>query len=183
MLCHFSGIPMKSVWSPSNITLSHLCLSPSPLSVVVGPTDEGSAIHAPLSFSPVRSLLSPSVSRRHCCIFTPAKIEFYHVLYVFFFLSRGTYCTGWPFSFFKTSRWHQNKSSVLVWGPCTKTQPLFWCQREVLTNVMCHPVVHNSQKLRTEATKDHSQCEKHARIMDILANLIFTCTHVIQWHP
>ena len=37
---------------------------------------------------------------------------------------------------------HQNTtSSVLVWGPCTKTQPLFWCQREVWINVMCHPVV------------------------------------------
>ena len=27
--------------------------------------------------------------------------------------------------------WHQNKSCILVWGPCTKTQLLFWCQREV----------------------------------------------------
>ena len=29
--------------------------------------------------------------------------------------------TGWPFRLVQTSRWHQN-SSVLVWGPCTKTQ-------------------------------------------------------------
>ena len=53
-------------------------------------------------------------------------------------LRHGT--TGWPFRLCQTSRWRQNKSYVLVWGPCTKTQPLFWCQWEVWTNVMCHPV-------------------------------------------
>ena len=31
----------------------------------------------------------------------------------------------------QTSRLHQYKRSVLVCGPCTKTQPLLWCQREV----------------------------------------------------
>ena len=29
---------------------------------------------------------------------------------------------------------------LLVWGPCSKTQLLFWCQREVCINVICHPV-------------------------------------------
>ena len=38
----------------------------------------------------------------------------------------------------QTSRWHQNNS--LVWGPCTKMQPLFWCQREVWQNPNGHPV-------------------------------------------
>ena len=42
---------------------------------------------------------------------------------------------GWPFTLFPTFRWHQNKISVLAWGPCTKAQPLFWCQREVGENV------------------------------------------------
>ena len=27
--------------------------------------------------------------------------------------------TGWHITFVKTSCWHQNKSSVLVWGPCS----------------------------------------------------------------
>ena len=40
-------------------------------------------------------------------------------------------CTGWPFAVLPTSRWHQNKSSVLEWGPFRKTHPLFLCQREV----------------------------------------------------
>ena len=49
------------------------------------------------------------------------------------------YGTGWPFRLCQTSRWHQNKSSVLVWGPCTKTQLMFWCQWEVWHNLNGHP--------------------------------------------
>ena len=48
--------------------------------------------------------------------------------------------TGWPLRLWQTSRWLQNKSSVLVWGPCTKTQLLFWSQREVCHNLSCRPV-------------------------------------------
>ena len=29
--------------------------------------------------------------------------------------------TGWPFRLIQTSHWHQNISSVIVWGPCTKS--------------------------------------------------------------
>ena len=35
----------------------------------------------------------------------------------------------------------KNRSSVLVWGPCTKTQHLLWCQREVCHNLNGHPVL------------------------------------------
>ena len=34
----------------------------------------------------------------------------------------------------------KEKNSVLVWGPCTRTQPLFWGQREVCHNPNGHPV-------------------------------------------
>ena len=37
----------------------------------------------------------------------------------------STKTTGWPFRLCQTSHWHQNKSYVLVWGPCTKTQLCF----------------------------------------------------------
>ena len=46
--------------------------------------------------------------------------------------SRVRWNTVWHITLDQTSRWHENKGSVLVWGPCTKTQPLFWRQREVL---------------------------------------------------
>ena len=49
--------------------------------------------------------------------------------------------TGWPFRLFQTSRWHQNKGCILVHGSHTKTELLFWCQREVWINVMRHPVL------------------------------------------
>ena len=48
--------------------------------------------------------------------------------------------TGWPFTLFPTTRWHQNKGCVSVPGPRTKTELLFWYQREVWTNLMCHLV-------------------------------------------
>ena len=35
--------------------------------------------------------------------------------------SIGAPHTGWPFRLCQTSCWHQNKSSVLIWGACTKT--------------------------------------------------------------
>ena len=57
------------------------------------------------------------------------------------------WCTGWPFRLFQTSRWHQNKSSVLVWSPCTKTQPLLWSQREFWNNLNGHPVRSLGSKL------------------------------------
>ena len=44
-------------------------------------------------------------------------------------------CTGWPFRLIQTSRWLQNKSSVLIHGPHTKTELLFSCQREVWQNL------------------------------------------------
>ena len=34
---------------------------------------------------------------------------------VVFILSKWNTCTGWPITLFKTSRWLQNKSSVLAW--------------------------------------------------------------------
>ena len=33
-----------------------------------------------------------------------------------------------------------NRRSVLVWGPCIKTQLLLWCQRDVWINLNGHPV-------------------------------------------
>ena len=48
--------------------------------------------------------------------------------------------TGRPLRLCQTSSSHQNKSSVLVWGPCTKTELLFWCQREIWHNLNGHPV-------------------------------------------
>ena len=47
-------------------------------------------------------------------------------------------CTGWPFRLCQTSHWHQNKSSVLIWGAYTKTQHLFLCQRAVWHNLNGH---------------------------------------------
>ena len=49
-------------------------------------------------------------------------------------------CTGWPFWLRQTCRWHQNKRSVLVHGPHTKTEVLFWFQWEVWHNQNGHPV-------------------------------------------
>ena len=49
--------------------------------------------------------------------------------------------TGWHITLFPTSSWHQNKGWVSEHGPHTKTELLFWCQWEVWTNMMCHPVV------------------------------------------
>ena len=40
-----------------------------------------------------------------------------------------------------------DKSSLLVWGPCTKMQPLFWCQREVGNNVNDHPALQFGTKI------------------------------------
>ena len=55
---------------------------------------------------------------------------------------RGDFlCTGWPLKLFQTSRWHQNKGCVLVHVPHTKTELLFWSQREVRNNLNGHPVV------------------------------------------
>ena len=48
--------------------------------------------------------------------------------------------TGWHIRLWQTSHWHQNNSSVLVWGPCTKMELLLWCEREVRHNLLCHPV-------------------------------------------
>ena len=48
--------------------------------------------------------------------------------------------TGRPFRLIQTSRWQQNKRSVLVWRPCTKREPLFWCQPEVWINLNGDPV-------------------------------------------
>ena len=48
--------------------------------------------------------------------------------------------TGWLFTLFPTFHWHQNKGCILVHGPHTKAELLFWYQREVWTNVMCYPV-------------------------------------------
>ena len=50
-----------------------------------------------------------------------------------------TFSTGWHITLVQTSRWHQNKGCVLVHGTHTKTELLYWCQRAVWTNVMCHP--------------------------------------------
>ena len=57
-----------------------------------------------------------------------------------FFAKRSGECTRWPFTLFPTSRWHQNKSPVLVGDLCTKTQPLFWCKWEIGNNLNGHPV-------------------------------------------
>ena len=57
--------------------------------------------------------------------------------------ARGT-CkchTGWPFTLFPTSSCHQITGAVLVWGACTKTELLIWCQQEVWNNVNGQPVL------------------------------------------
>ena len=49
---------------------------------------------------------------------------------------------GWFITLCKTSRWLQNKSSVLAWPAPgqAKAELLFWSQWEVLHNTMGHPV-------------------------------------------
>ena len=49
--------------------------------------------------------------------------------------------TGWPFRLIQTSCWHQSNICVLVHGPLTKTELLFWCKGEVLINLNDHPVL------------------------------------------
>ena len=61
--------------------------------------------------------------------------------------------TGWPFRLWQTSHWHQNNSSVLVWGLCTKMQLLFWSQREVCHNLNGHPVGWGVSKLDSKCLK------------------------------
>ena len=41
----------------------------------------------------------------------------------------------------QTSRWYQNRSSVLVWDPCTKTQLFFVVNRKFESTQNGHPVV------------------------------------------
>ena len=40
-------------------------------------------------------------------------------------LSEQDLTTEWPFRLCQTSHWHQNKSTVLVWGPCIKRNLCF----------------------------------------------------------
>ena len=54
--------------------------------------------------------------------------------------STAPHSTGWPFRLCQSTGWLQSKSSVLVWSPCTITQPLFWSQKEVWHNLNGHPV-------------------------------------------
>ena len=56
------------------------------------------------------------------------------------FWKKTLHSKGWHFTLFPISPWHQDKSSVLVWGPCTKMQPWFWCQRAVGNNLNGQPV-------------------------------------------
>ena len=55
-------------------------------------------------------------------------------------------CTGWPFKLCLTPCWHHNISSVLVWGSCTTTLLLFWCQWVIWHNLNGHPVKINRNK-------------------------------------
>ena len=48
--------------------------------------------------------------------------------------------TGWPFSLFKTSRWHWFEICFLVKEPYTKTQLSNQCQQEVMNKLNGHPV-------------------------------------------
>ena len=64
--------------------------------------------------------------------------------YIFFLCKmchRSVNRTGWHIRLCKTSRWHWCESCVLVWGLYTITQLSNQCQREVLINLMCHPVI------------------------------------------
>ena len=49
-------------------------------------------------------------------------------------------CTRWPFSLFTRLCWHQNKGCVLLLEPYTITQPLFWCQHNLVNKLNGHPV-------------------------------------------
>ena len=51
-------------------------------------------------------------------------------------------CTGWPITFVKTSCWRQIKSSAMAWPVQARPKRnfIFWCQQEILTNVMGHPI-------------------------------------------
>ena len=61
--------------------------------------------------------------------------------------------SGWHITLVQTSRWLQYKGCILVHWPHTKTELLFWCQREVWTNVMCHPVLRFQWKSFLSLTK------------------------------
>ena len=49
-------------------------------------------------------------------------------------------CTGWPFRLLLGFCYHQNRGCLLVYGPYTKAQPLFWCQQHQGNNLNGHPV-------------------------------------------
>ena len=94
------------------------------------------------------------------CIFTsPTKLP-----YCIYFWDTPSLCrhhmytAGWLFRLCQTSRWHVNKSCVLVHGRHTKTELLFWCQ-QVWHND--HPV-HPSNPNYIRATIFHSKalCER-----------------------
>ena len=55
--------------------------------------------------------------------------------------------TRWPFKLYQTSLWHHNKSSVWVWGACTKTQPLLRSQQEVGNNMNGQRVIAGVNKI------------------------------------
>ena len=54
--------------------------------------------------------------------------------------------TGRPFRLLQTSRLHQNKGCVLVHGPHTKTEILFWCQWEIWINLNWSPCIYPSEE-------------------------------------
>ena len=74
-------------------------------------------------------------------------------------MENSWWTTGWPFRLWHFSRWHQNKSYVLVRGAYTKTRHLFWCQREVCHNLNGHPVCVGAAWVRTERrSRSHGWC-------------------------
>ena len=62
-----------------------------------------------------------------------------------------SHCTGWHIMLAKTSHWHWSESCVFVKGPYTKTQLSHQCQREVLDELLGHPV-HSASALFQQPT-------------------------------
>ena len=54
--------------------------------------------------------------------------------------SSDRFSTGWSIRLYTTFCRHQNKSSVTLWTPYTKTQLSMWCQQKLVIYLMDTPV-------------------------------------------
>ena len=56
-------------------------------------------------------------------------------------------------SLFQRLCWHQNKSRVLVLGPYTKMQPMFWCQHNLRNKLLGHHVQNSELRVVPKKVK------------------------------